>query len=151
MRAKDRKLAAITTPIGRFVLTRGAYGFKNIATFAQMISNRIMQPLGRAGAFIDDMFIKHQAGATDGELLATAEKFLQRCEKYGMVLNPEKTFLFVPEITFIGYNFNQTGHTPMSKYINKVLKIVRPKTVTEIRAFLGLIQYIARYVHMSKI
>ena len=54
----------------------------------------------------------------------------------------------MPEIEFIGYKFNQLGHTPVQKYINKVLNIVRPKNnKTEIRAFLGLIQYIARYVH----
>ena len=146
-RARDRLLTAITAPNGRYVLSRGTYGFKNIATYAQQVSDQLMLPLGRAGAFIDDMFIKHHENATDEELLEIAEKFLARCKKFGILLHPEKTYFFVPEIEFLGYIFNQLGHKPQAKYVKKILGIKKPQTTTEIRAFLGLIQYIARYVH----
>ena len=106
-----------------------------------------MLPLGRAGAFIDDMFIKHSPNATDQELIDIAEKFLIRCKKLGILLHPEKTYFFVPEIEFLGYVFNQKGHRPQEKYIKRLLQIKKPKTVKEIRAFLGLVQYIARHVY----
>ena len=64
--------------MGKFLLTRDAYGFKNIATLAQRVSNCVMQPLGRAGAFIDDMFIKHRENATDQELLDMAEQIQRK-------------------------------------------------------------------------
>ena len=146
-RARDRILVPITTPIGRFLLTRGTYGFKNIAAYAQQVSDRLMQALGRAGAFIDDMFIKHPPDATDEELYEIARKFLERCRKYGILLHPEKTYFFVPEIEFLGYIFNQTGHTPKQAYIQRILGIKKPRLKPEIRAFNGLLQYIARYVH----
>ena len=115
-RVSDRNLCAITAPNGRFLLSRGTYGFKNIATYAQQVSDQVMLPLGRAGAFIDDMFIKHPEDATDEQLLDIADKFLARCRKFGILLHPEKTFFFVPEIEFLGYIFNQLGHKPQPKY-----------------------------------
>ena len=146
-RASDRLYSTIHAPNGRFVLTRGTYGYKNIATYAQQVSDHLMLPLGRAGAFVDDMFIKHPENATDQELLEIAEKFLLRCRKLGILLHPEKTYFFVPEIEFLGYIFNQKGHRPHPKYLKRFLNIKRPKGVSQIRAFLGLVQYIARYVH----
>ena len=146
-RACDRLYSTIHAPNGRFVLTRGTYGYKNIATYAQQVSDHLMLPLGRAGAFIDDMFIKHPENATDQELVEIAEKFLLRCRKLGVLLHPEKTYFFVPEVEFLGYIFNQKGHRPRPEYIQRILEIDKPVGVSQIRAFLGLIQYIARYVH----
>ena len=65
----------------------------------------------------------------------------------GVLLHPEKTFFFVEEVEFLGYIFTKDGHKPRQEYINKVLKIPKPKTVKQIQAYLDLIQYIARYVH----
>ena len=147
LRKKDRSLCAVTTPIGRYHLTHATYGFKNIATKAQEISNAIVQPLGRAGAFIDDLFMKHEPNASDNELLRKAEKFLKRAREIGVLLHPEKTFFFVEEIEFLGYIFTQHGTRPTPRYINKVLNVKKPQTTKEIQAYLGLLQYIARYVH----
>ena len=147
IRKSDREYCTITSPLGRYRLTRATYGFKNIATIAQEISNAIMQPMGKAGAFIDDLFIKHEPGATDDQLLAKTEKFLNKVQEVGVLLHPEKTFFFVSEIEFLGYVFTAEGTKPQAKYIKKILDIKKPTTASEIRAYLGVIQYIARYVH----
>ena len=143
----DRKFVAITTPLGRFVLTRATYGFKNIATFAQQVSEEIIATFNNAAAFIDDVFIKHPPNATETELIDTVERILDRTTKKGVLLHPGKTVFFADKIAFIGYMFTQKGHHPLPQYLNKILKIKKPKTIKEIQAYLGLIQYIARYLH----
>ena len=107
LRKSDLELAAVTSPLGRYHLTRATYGFKNIATYAQEISNDLVNNLGRAGAFIDDVFIKHSQYDTDDELLEKAENFFQRVSDLGTLLHPEKTYFFVQEVEFLGYIFNQ--------------------------------------------
>ena len=144
---KHRPLCAITTPIGRFQLTNATYGFKNIATIAQEISEEVAGIEGRTAAFIDDIFIHHGESADLEELFQEATKLLSRARNVGVLLHPEKTFFFVPEVEFLGYIFTQEGHKPQSKYLRKVLKIKKPNKVKEIQAYLGLIQYIARYLH----
>ena len=149
IRASDRELCAVTTPLGRYHLTHASYGFKNIATYAQEISNDVVAPFRRAASFVDDMFIHHAADATDDELYNEAKLFLQRVSDIGLLLHPEKTYFFVEEIDFIGYRFTQKGTMPLPKYIKKVLDVKKPTTVKEIQSYLGLIQYIARYLHKS--
>ena len=143
----DRPYVTVTTPLGRFQLTRATYGFKNIATFAQQVSEELLAPFNNSAAFIDDVFIKHASDATEKELIDTADKFLARAKKMGIILHPEKTAFFVDKIAFIGYLFTQEGHHPLPNYLNKILKIPKPKTIKQIQAYLGLIQYIARYLH----
>ena len=147
LRKSDTDLVTVTTPLGRYNLTRATYGFKNIATYAQEISNDLVNNLGRCGAFIDDVFIKHTQYPTDDELLDQAEQFFERVSDLGTLLHPEKTYFFVPEVEFLGYIFNQQGHRPHKKYINKILNLGIPRTKKQLRAFIGLVQYIARYVH----
>ena len=147
LREKDQDLVTVTTPLGRFKLTHATYGFKNIATIAQEISEEMIAPIPQACAFIDDIFIKHQDQATNEELYRKAELLLKRAKEMGVLLHPEKTFFFVEEVEFLGYVFSKDGHKPRQEYIDKVLKIPKPKTVKQIQAYLGLIQYIARYVH----
>ena len=154
LRKEDRDLCAITTPVGRYRLTHASYGFKNISTVAQEISNELMHPLGKSGAFIDDLFMNHEPNVSDKELLAQARKFLQRCRDMGILLHPEKTFFFVDEVEFLGYVFNKHGTRPTRKYIDKILKVPKPKgngIGKQILSYVGLLQYIARYIdHMSE-
>ena len=147
LRHKDRDLVHVTTPIGEYNITCGTYGFKNISTMAQDIVNRIIKPLPRAGAFIDDIFIKHNPDASDDELLNDITTLFDRINDAGLLLHPEKTYLFVDEIEFLGYLFTQEGTIPQRKYIQKVLKFKRPTNKKEIQSYLGTVQYIARYLY----
>ena len=144
---EHQDLVTVTTTIGRFKLTHATYGFKNIATKAQQISDEVITSIQDACAFIDDIFMKHPPDATPKQLLEAARRFLQRARQVGVLLHPEKTHFFVEAVEFLGYIFTQEGHRPRPEYIEKVLKIQKPKTVKQIQAYLGLIQYIARYVH----
>ena len=53
LREKDQDLVTVTTPLGRFKLTHATYGFKNIATIAQEISEAMIAPIPQACAFIE--------------------------------------------------------------------------------------------------
>ena len=146
-----RDYAAVTTPLGRFRLTRCSYGFKTAPTLAQSITDAMIKPIKRSAAYIDDIFIKHRPNASDEELAQQAEQLLSRCSQFGTLLHPEKMKFFMNELVFLGYVFNQKGSSPEPKYIRKVLEVARPRTVKQVQAFVGLLQYIARYVkQMSK-
>ena len=68
LRIKDRPLSHHTSPIGEFNMTAATYGYKNISAIAQDITNRTIRHIHNAGAFIDDIFIKHKPNATDDEI-----------------------------------------------------------------------------------
>ena len=147
LRVKDRPLSHNTSPIGQFNMTRGTYGYKNISAIAQDIINATIRHIPNAGAFIDDIFIKHAPNATDEEIYNDIHKLCTAADKTGLLLHPEKTFIKVEQIEFVGYLFTQEGTIPRKKYIEKVLKFKRPTSKKEIQSYLGLVQYIARYLH----
>ena len=147
LREKDRDLVHVTTPIGQFNVTCGTYGFKNISALAQDISNDLVRPLRKAGAFIDDIFIKHRPNATPEELKRDVEELFGQVGLLQVLLNPAKTFFFVDEIRYIGYYYNQIGSTPTEEYKKKVLKFHRPLSAPQIKSYNGVVQYIQKYLY----
>ena len=147
LRKSDQPLTHVTTPVGEFNMTAATYGYKNISAIAQNIANAITRVLASAGAFVDDIYIKHAPDATYEEMLNDVRTLFQSCENHKILLHPEKTFLFVDEIEYIGYRFTQHGTEPQKEYIKKILKFQRPLTKKQIKSYLGVIQYIARYLH----
>ena len=147
LRVSDRDLVHITTPIGEFNLTCGTYGFKGISQTAQIIANQIVRRLRRAGAYVDDIFIKHQPNATPEQLYKDIEEAFEAIADVGVLINPTKLILFVEEIEYLGYIFNQIGTQPTPEYIQKILTFKKPQTLTELKSFLGVIQYITRWIY----
>ena len=147
LRFKDQDLCHVTTPIGEFNITCGTYGFKNISAIAQDIANKIVKRLRNAGAFIDDIFIKHAPDATPQELEQDVDQLFEGIRETNVLLHPRKTYFFVDEIEYLGYIFNQNGTKPQPKYIKKILKFKRPLSKNEIRSYLGVLQYIGRYLY----
>ena len=146
LRSKDRPLAHVTTPLGGFNLTRATYGFKNIMALAQDIGNYLVRPLARAVAFVDDVIKKHSATATPDELYNDIYELFTRAHEIGLLINPEKTYLFCEEVEYLGYIFNQQGVIPRQEYIQKVLQFLPPKNKKEIQQYLAVLNYIARFI-----
>ena len=146
LRLKDQELAHVTTPLGEYNLTRATYGFKNIMALAQDISNSLVRPLGKAVAFVDDIIKKHDQNATPAQLYKDIHELFTRANQIGLLLNPEKTYLFADEVEYLGYIFNQLGVIPRPEYIQKVLQFHAPKTKKEIQQYIAVLNYIARFL-----
>ena len=115
LRITDQHLCHVTTPIGEFNITCGTYGFKNISAIAQDIANKLVKQLRNAGAFIDDIFLKHAPNATPKELERDADELFESTNELKALLHPGKTYFFVEEIEYLGYVFNQKGTKPQKK------------------------------------
>ena len=146
LRFADQQFAHVFTPIGEFNLTHATYGFKNIMTLAQDISNHLVRPLKRSIAFVDDIIKKHDIDATPAQLYQDIYELFTRANEIGLLLNPEKTYLFADEVEYLGYIFNQLGVIPRPEYIQKVLKFHPPKSKKEIQQYVAVLNYIARFI-----
>lgn len=63
-----------------------------------------------------------------------------------MYCNPNKCNFFQTEINFLGHHISSRGIEPNSSKIERVLNWPVPKSATEVRSFLGLVQYISVFL-----
>ena len=65
---------------------------------------------------------------------------------YHMMTPPDKTFLGISEIEFVGHFFTGEGMTFSPEKLQKVYDFKRPEYVSEMLAFLGLINYFRDHI-----
>lgn len=63
-----------------------------------------------------------------------------------LYLNPRKCKLFKLEVNFLGHHISGRGIEANSGKVDRILQWPVPKSATDVRAFLGLVRYIAAYL-----
>jgi hypothetical protein len=71
---------------------------------------------------------------------------LYKLREVNLKLNPNKCCFVANNITFLGHVVNKDGTRPNLGKIEAVLHFPQPKTVINIRSFLGLTGYYHNYV-----
>ena len=78
------------------------------------------------------------------EHLQTLDKVLQKLEFAGLKLNRSKCFFLRPRIEYLGYAIDEEGLHPTEEKVKAIKEAPTPKNVTELRSFLGIINYYGR-------
>lgn len=74
------------------------------------------------------------------------EKALGRIQEKGLTLNKEKCKLHRSEIEFMGHLLSTRGIGPTQVKVETVTEARKPESVAEVRSFLGLINFCARFI-----
>ena len=91
-------------------------------------------------AFIDDILV---TGEMEEEHLQNLDTALQRLEEADFTL---KCLFMQPEIDFLGYHIDADGRHPMDEEIHTIKEAPTPKNVSELRSFLGLVNYYSKFL-----
>ena len=70
--------------------------------------------------------------------LAHIISILQRCEKFGVTLNPDKFKFARTKVDFCGYSISQPGYTVDSRKVKAIADFKTPRNITDLRSFMGL-------------
>ncbi len=65
----------------------------------------------------------------------------------GYRISYEKSKLFRKEVEWCGFTINDAGISPKHSRVDAIAKITPPKTLKEVRSFLGSVQYLSRYIN----
>ena len=95
-------------------------------------------------ANIADDLIIHGCGIQehDENLLAV----LQRLRECGLTLNEKKCQFRLPKLTFFGHELSSNGISPCEEKVSAVQNAKCPQSTAEVRSFLGLVQYCAKFL-----
>ena len=141
----DQEKTTFTCPFGTFAYRRMPFGLCNapatfqrcmMAIFADFLDN-IME------VFMDDFSV---CGQSFEECLENLERVLERCVKVNLVLNWEKCHFMVQEGIVLGHIISKRGIEVDSAKIEVIENLQPPKTVREIRSFLGHAGFYRRFI-----
>src|SRR5690606_14613099 len=93
--------------------------------------------------YIDDIIIFSK---TENQHFKHIQEVFKILNKNKLHIKLEKCHLFKKELKYLGHIINAEGVRPDPKYIEKTLKLVKPKNLQGLQRLLGVIQWVAKYI-----
>lgn len=138
-----RDYLVINTHKGLFEYTRMPFGVASAPCIFQRTMDNLLQGIDHVAVYIDDILV---TGRTEEEHLRTLDEILTRLEKAGMRLKKEKCTFMAPQVTYLGHTISKDGLQPTEEKVRAITNAPRPINVSELKAFLGLINYYGKFL-----
>ena len=146
MTPQDTAKTAITTPFGLFEFVRMPFRLRNAGQSFQRMMDTVLRGLQNVYVYIDDILV---ASRDEEEHKRDLEAVFQKLQQHGLVIRKEKCVFGKPSITFLGHLISGNGITPLPERITALQKYPQPKTVKDLKRFLGIINYYHRFLPMA--
>ena len=93
--------------------------------------------------YLDDILV---TGLTREEHTQNLKNVMLRLQKFGLRLNEAKWKFFQSELEILGHVVTPAGIRPIDQRVDNILKAPIPKSKSELKSFLGLMTYNAKFV-----
>jgi len=143
MDEKSQNLLVINTHKGLFQYTRLPFGVASAPALWQRAIEQVLQGLPGVQCLLDDIIV---TGRNEQDHLNHLDAVFQRLSDYGLRVNKNKCELFQNRIEYCGHEIDKEGLHKTKAKIDAMLKCKRPTNVTELRSFLGLVNYYHRFL-----
>ena len=152
MAEECKAYTAITCgPLGFYECDTMPFGATNAPATFQRLMHDCLGDLNMNWCivYLDDIIVFSD---TKEEHLKRLEAVFQKLMAAGLKLKPTKCFFFRDEIEYLGHVVSGKGISTNPKKIEAVTKWPTPKTVYDVRSFLGFVGYYRRFIkNFSKI
>ena len=150
---ESKKYTAFTTKWGTFVWNVMPFGGKNSPATWARASDIVFKYCVDLIKYVDDLIIASKADKNGSEVenhLIGIRSFFDCCMKYNIKIKLSKCALFVKEVKFLGNIITPDGRRVDDAYVKKLWEFSHPQSRSELRAYLGAIEWIARHVYGFK-
>jgi transposase InsO family protein len=138
IREQDIPKTAIITPFGLFEFTKMTFGLRNAGQTFQRFMDMVLNGLNYVFCYCDDILI---ASSNEEMHKQHLHEVLDRLNKFGIKLNTAKCEFGKDCLDFLGYHINKDGIRPLQDKIDIIGKYPKPKTINDLRRFLGIINF----------
>jgi hypothetical protein len=141
----SRDVTTFTTHAGLFRYKRLMFGICSAPELYQHVIQQVLLGAGCTGCqnISDDIVVYGKDVAEHDERL---RKVLRTLTERGLTLNKNKCGFRMNEIEFMGHMLTEKGIGPTESRAKALQEAVEPKNSTEVRSFLGLVNFSARYI-----
>ena len=138
MMHSDKEKTAFSTPMGLMQFRVMPFGLVNAgATYTRMMRH-LLQDLPNVDNYIDDVLVY-----TDywQEHIASLRALFYRIRDAKLAIKPAKCYLGYYSVSFLGHVIKHGNLHTRQETIDKIVNAPVPKTIKQVRAFLGLSGY----------
>ncbi|KAK7112338.1 hypothetical protein V1264_011807 [Littorina saxatilis] len=140
---ESRNMTTFSTHVGLRRYKRLNFGVTSAAEIFQNHISEMLTDIPDALNTSDDIMIY---GKTQAEHDKTVRQVFDRLRERNLTLNDKKCEFNKDSIEFYGCIFGKNGISPDPKKVEAVQKASTPANAKEVRSFLGLTNYIARFI-----
>ena len=139
----SRYITTFSTHVGLYQYKRLSFGINAAAEVFQHEIQTVIQGVSGAINISDDIAIFGVDKASHDEALKSV---LERLQNAGLTANLEKCEFAKKKIEFFGLVFSSEGVSPDPKKVADLHAANEPQNPSEVRSFLGMAQYSARFI-----
>ncbi len=145
MAPENMKKTALITKSGLYEWSVMPFGLKNATSTFTRTMFEVFKDLGDKflKVFVDDLNVHSENWEDHLQHLGVV---FSRLKEVNLKLNPGKCCFAAKSIVFLGHVVSREGTKPDPGKIDAVLRFPAPKTVTNVRSFLGLTGYYRKYI-----
>jgi len=139
----SRAITAFVTHVGLFRYKRLMCGVNSATEMYQHIIRQVLQDCPGAANIADDIIVHGKGKEEHNERLA---KVFNKLIKAGLTLNREKCQFGMSHLEFMGHLLTDRGIGPTQARVEAVQNAREPTCVSEVRSFLGLVNFSAKFI-----
>ncbi|XP_061195212.1 uncharacterized protein K02A2.6-like [Saccostrea echinata] len=143
LKPESREITTFVTHKGLFRYKRLMFGISCAPEMYQKVMQQVLQGCEGVHNIMDDIIVHASSQTKHDRCLENVVKVLY--EK-GFTLNRDKCELNMSEVVFMGHVLSGRGIGPSDAKFKAVVEAREPKTSSEVRSFLGLVNYSSRFI-----
>ena len=138
-----RHFTTFMTANGLMRFKRLPFGLSCAPEHFQRVMERILIKCKNVIVYLDDILIY---GSTIEELEANVAAVKAALYENNLTINEEKSMYNRESVEFLGFTIDGSGILPTKQKISDIKTFGRPKNVSEVRSFLGMMTFISPFI-----
>lgn len=135
---KSQELLVINTHLGLFGFTRLTYGVSFAPEMFQSVMDTIGQWAKNTKCYLDHILVY---GSSLKECYENVKNVFRKLQEFNVKINVSKCTFFKKKVGFLGHIIDNKGIHPTEDKVKAIKEAPSPKSLTELKSYLGLISY----------